>query len=129
MTNAAMTADTTMPIRRARVMPASPPALPGDDVVRRRVMVSGSGAICRGGMAALVGCAGAGYSMRVAEPDDLFGVAEPAAPPVPEINRPLADRLRPATLGDVVGQDHLLGPDGALTRMLARGSLASLILW
>ena len=63
------------------------------------------------------------------EPDDLFGAPEPAAPPQPDINRPLADRLRPATLSDVVGQDHLLGPDGALTRMLERGSLASLILW
>ena len=42
---------------------------------------------------------------------------------------PLADRLRPRTLEDVVGQDHLLGPGGALTRMLARGSLASLIFW
>jgi putative ATPase len=37
--------------------------------------------------------------------------------------------LRPATLAEVVGQDHLLGPEGALTRMLERGSLASLILW
>ena len=32
--------------------------------------------------------------------------------------RPLADKLRPQKLADVVGQDHLLGPDGALTRML-----------
>lgn len=42
---------------------------------------------------------------------------------------PLADRLRPVALGDVVGQDHLVGPAGTLSRMLARGSLASLILW
>jgi putative ATPase len=42
---------------------------------------------------------------------------------------PLADRLRPRSLEDVVGQDHLVGPQGVLTRMLARGSLASLILW
>ncbi len=42
---------------------------------------------------------------------------------------PLADRLRPQVLADVVGQDHLVGPSGTLTRMLARGSLASLILW
>ncbi len=48
-----------------------------------------------------------------------------AAPPA----APLADRLRPRTLADIVGQDHLLGPEGTLTRMLARGSLASLILW
>ena len=42
---------------------------------------------------------------------------------------PLADRLRPHRLDEVVGQDHLVGPDGMLTRMLGRGSLASLILW
>src|SRR5690242_20852072 len=43
--------------------------------------------------------------------------------------RPLADKLRPQQLGDVVGQDHLLGPDGALTRMLETRSLGSLIFW
>ena len=42
---------------------------------------------------------------------------------------PLADRLRPRALDEVVGQDHLVGPAGTLTRMLGRGSLASLILW
>lgn len=46
-----------------------------------------------------------------------------------EVARPLADRLRPARLADVVGQDHLVGPDGALTRMLETRSLGSLILW
>jgi putative ATPase len=43
--------------------------------------------------------------------------------------RPLADKLRPQKLADLVGQDHLLGPDGALTRMLATRSLGSLVLW
>src|SRR6185436_3838663 len=43
--------------------------------------------------------------------------------------RPLADKLRPQKLADVVGQDHLLWPDGALTRMLGSGSLGSLIFW
>jgi putative ATPase len=43
--------------------------------------------------------------------------------------RPLADKLRPQELADVVGQDHLLGPDGALTRMLETRSLGSLIFW
>ncbi len=43
--------------------------------------------------------------------------------------RPLADRLRPQALAEVVGQDHLLGPDGALTRMLRSGSLGSLVFW
>jgi putative ATPase len=43
--------------------------------------------------------------------------------------RPLADRLRPTTLAEVVGQDHLVGPQGTLTRMLNSGRLPSLILW
>jgi putative ATPase len=65
----------------------------------------------------------------MADPRDLpglFGDEQPAQPTGP---RPLADRLRPRALADVIGQDQLLGPEGALTRMLARGSLASLILW
>ena len=70
---------------------------------------------------------------------DLFGSATPSAGLEPQPGegagagdaspRPLADRLRPARLDAVVGQPHLLGPDGALTRMLGRGALASLILW
>jgi putative ATPase len=43
--------------------------------------------------------------------------------------RPLADKLRPTTLGEVVGQDHLLGPDGALTRLLDTRTLGSLVFW
>ncbi|KFC67497.1 putative polynucleotide enzyme with nucleotide triphosphate hydrolase domain protein [Bosea sp. LC85] len=43
--------------------------------------------------------------------------------------RPLADRLRPTTLAEVTGQEHLTGPDGALTRLLASGSIGSLIFW
>ena len=56
---------------------------------------------------------------------DLFGAAglEKDAP------RPLADRLRPKSLGEVVGQDHLLGPEGPLGRMIAAGRPASMILW
>jgi putative ATPase len=42
---------------------------------------------------------------------------------------PLADRLRPKSLGEVVGQEHLTGPDGVLTRLLAAGRLGSIILW
>jgi putative ATPase len=45
------------------------------------------------------------------------------------VPRPLADKLRPQALPEVVGQDHLLGPDGALTRMLATRSLGSLVFW
>ncbi|HEY7457590.1 MAG TPA: replication-associated recombination protein A [Xanthobacteraceae bacterium] len=43
--------------------------------------------------------------------------------------RPLADKLRPTRLSEIVGQDALVGPDGALTRMLATRSLGSLIFW
>ena len=43
--------------------------------------------------------------------------------------RPLADRLRPRGLDEVVGQDHLLGPGGPIRRMLDRGRLASIVLW
>ena len=43
--------------------------------------------------------------------------------------RPLADMLRPQSLSDVVGQDHLVGEGGTLTRMLKSGSLGCLILW
>ena len=52
---------------------------------------------------------------------DLFGKEAP--PP------PLAERLRPQSITDIVGQDHLTGPTGAIGRMLAAGKLASMILW
>src|SRR6476469_1659238 len=43
--------------------------------------------------------------------------------------RPLADRLRPKTLGEVVGQDHIIGKDGPIGRMVAQGRPHSIILW
>jgi putative ATPase len=43
--------------------------------------------------------------------------------------RPLADRLRPDRLSEVVGQDHIVGPEGTLTRLLKSGRLPSLVLW
>jgi putative ATPase len=43
--------------------------------------------------------------------------------------RPLPERMRPKSLGEVAGQDHLLGPNGALTRLIESGSLGSLIFW
>ncbi len=46
-----------------------------------------------------------------------------------EGKRPLADRLRPANLAEVVGQDHLLGPEGPIARMAAARRLSSMILW
>ena len=57
---------------------------------------------------------------------DLF---DHAADPVAAGPRPLADRLRPQTLAQVIGQDQVLGPDGPLGAMLAAGSLSSVIFW
>ncbi len=56
---------------------------------------------------------------------DLFE-SEPAAAAAPA---PLADRMRPATLAEVVGQEHLLGPGKVLRRALEAGELHSMILW
>lgn len=56
---------------------------------------------------------------------DLFEASGLAA----DVARPLADRLRPQKLADVVGQDHLLGPEGTLSRMLKSRTLGSLIFW
>jgi len=63
------------------------------------------------------------------EAADLFGEAPVAPPGQGDGRRPLADRLRPRALAEVVGQEHLVGPEGAITRMLAQGSLSSVILW
>ena len=62
---------------------------------------------------------------------DLFADQDiPArAAEVPAANAPLADKLRPGSLDEVVGQEHLTGPDGAIGRMVAAGKLASMILW
>jgi putative ATPase len=62
---------------------------------------------------------------------DLFADQQlPASPAEGSgANAPLADRLRPASLAEVVGQEHLTGPDGAIGRMVAAGRLASMILW
>jgi len=54
---------------------------------------------------------------------------DPVQTPPPDAGRPLADRLRPASLDQVIGQDQLVGQAGTLTRMLAREKLSSLILW
>jgi putative ATPase len=64
-----------------------------------------------------------------AEPQASAAGAQPRGKAARAKLRPLADRLRPESLAEVTGQDHLLGPQGSLTRMLARGSLSSLILW
>lgn len=58
--------------------------------------------------------------------DDALSASAPAEAPA---NAPLADRLRPARLTEVIGQDHLTGPDGPIGRMVAAGKLSSLILW
>ncbi len=60
---------------------------------------------------------------------DLFPSSDPRTTANPLAGAPLAERLRPLTLGDIVGQDHLTGPDGAIGRMVKAGKLASIILW
>src|SRR3954471_23555354 len=62
---------------------------------------------------------------------DLFAddPSPSAAPAAPAEGAPLADRLRPQRLDEVVGQEHLTGPEGAIGRMVAAGKLASMILW
>ncbi|UIJ44102.1 replication-associated recombination protein A [Sphingomonas cannabina] len=61
---------------------------------------------------------------------DLFAAFDPPpAADAPSPDAPLADRLRPARLEDVVGQEHLTGPEGAIGRMVAAGRLSSMILW
>ena len=62
---------------------------------------------------------------------DLFADDPPPSRPdaPPSDSAPLADRLRPRRLEEVVGQEHLTGPEGAIGRMVAAGKLASMILW
>jgi putative ATPase len=57
--------------------------------------------------------------------DDL----PPGATEGPLADAPLADRLRPAELAEVIGQEHLTGPEGAIGRMVAAGRLTSMVLW
>ncbi len=59
---------------------------------------------------------------------DLFQPTHPIAPAVGD-HAPLADRLRPQSLDQIVGQEHLTGAGGAIGRMVAAGRLSSMILW
>ena len=61
-----------------------------------------------------------GHAMR-SDPPSLFEIDDSS--------RPLADRLRPTSLADVVGQDRLLSPGGPIGRMVAEHRLVSMILW
>ncbi|HLV08073.1 MAG TPA: replication-associated recombination protein A [Croceibacterium sp.] len=62
---------------------------------------------------------------------DLFAEDLPPAPPPeePGADAPLADRLRPRSLSEVIGQEHLTGAEGAIGRMVAAGKLSSMVLW
>ena len=60
--------------------------------------------------------------------DDLFAATEPLVPKTAE-GAPLAERLRPRALDEVVGQEHLTASDGTIGRMVAAGRLSSMILW
>src|SRR3954470_13561190 len=60
---------------------------------------------------------------------DLFGEDSAQTAPQDRPDAPLADRLRPRALDEVIGQEHLTGPEGAIGRMVAAGRLSSMILW
>ncbi|MGQ0277549.1 MULTISPECIES: replication-associated recombination protein A [Sphingopyxis] len=60
---------------------------------------------------------------------DLFGDDAPVGAADATGPVPLAERLRPRSLADVVGQEHLTGAEGAIGRMVAAGQLSSIILW
>ncbi len=61
---------------------------------------------------------------------DLFADEAPQSVPDPvREDAPLADRLRPRSLAEVIGQEHLTGADGAIGRMVAAGRLSSMVLW
>lgn len=63
---------------------------------------------------------------------DLFADDPPPQAPQrdePSADAPLADRLRPRSLEEVIGQEHLTGPEGAIGRMVAAGKLSSMVLW
>ncbi|MDH7971242.1 replication-associated recombination protein A [Sphingomonas sp. AR_OL41] len=60
---------------------------------------------------------------------DLFAADDLPAPTALAADAPLAERLRPAALDQVVGQEHLTGPEGAIGRMVSAGRLSSMVLW
>ena len=60
---------------------------------------------------------------------DLFGPGPAQASTQLSAHAPLADRLRPTVLADIIGQEHLTGPEGAIGRMVASGRMSSMILW
>jgi putative ATPase len=78
-----------------------------------------------GGLRSIVKAGSSAYRFAVSEMSDLFAAAglEKDAP------RPLADRQRPSAIEQIVGQDHLVGGAGTITRMLNSGTLGSLIFW
>src|SRR5881398_2104044 len=69
--------------------------------------------------------------LREAAMADLFAEEEAPSRPLEaaSASAPLADRLRPTSLDEVVGQEHLTGAEGAIGRMVAAGRLSSMILW
>lgn len=76
-----------------------------------------------------VGVASFGRPPYVPAMADLFATFDPPPHEALAENAPLADRLRPRRLENVVGQEHLTGPEGAIGRMVAAGRLSSMILW
>src|SRR5690606_454433 len=68
-------------------------------------------------------------STRCSDTETMGDLFQPDPGTAAMTGRPLADRLRPTTLAEVVGQEHLTGPEGVLTRMIRSGSLGSMVFW
>jgi putative ATPase len=62
-------------------------------------------------------------------PSRSAGLSEPLFAAEPAADAPLAARMRPRTLDEFVGQEHLVGPEGALTKVVKPGYLPSMVLW
>ena len=76
--------------------------------------------------------AAANPDMNPADQSELFGEPEPAAldgGPLVHAGRPLAIRMRPRRLAEVVGQDHILGPGSLLARLVAQNRFGSLLFY
>ncbi len=74
---------------------------------------------------------GAGHPMNPADQSEMFGEPDGAEPPgaAPVEKRPLAVRMRPRSLGEVVGQDHILGPGSLLRRLVSQDRFGSLLFY
>src|SRR5439155_16483901 len=107
------------------------PAFPSSRTARAR-LISSDGTSCpsRGSPISSSCRRGSRRGTAVAAEMDLFQhEGEPAPRPEPRKAAPLADRMRPRSLDEIVGQDHLLGPGRVLRTVIESSEPHSMILW